>query len=754
MPRRPGFFLPILALILLAAPPVSPAPPAAPLLGFSEERAARQRDLEASFDSHLEAENLRDWMKRLSARPHHLGSAYGKQNAELMAGLFRSWGYDTKLEEFHVLFPTPTERVLEMVAPTRFTASLTETPLPEDATSGQTDEQLPTYNAYSIDGDVTGELVYVNFGVPADYEELERRGVEVKGKIVIARYYGSWRGIKPKVAAERGAIGCIIYSDPREDGYSQGDPYPKGGWRPEQGVQRGSVVDMPTYPGDPLTPFVGATRDARRLEREEATTLTKIPVLPISYADALPLLRALGGPVAPPHWQGALPIPYHLGPGPAKVHLKLKFNWQIVPAYDVIARMEGSEHPDQWIVRGNHHDAWANGATDPVSGMVHLMEEARAVGELAKTGWRPKRTIVYAGWDGEEQGLLGSVEWAETHAAELREHAVAYINTDSNSRGFLGIGGSHTLEVLANQVARDVTDPQKGVSVAERMRAARIFFGDPEDRKAAIAGQPFHLEPLGSGSDYSPFLQHLNIASINFGFGGEDEYGQYHSVYDSFDHYVRFMDPDFSYGVAAAKVGGRLVLRLSEAEVLPMEFTRLADAVGTYADQVVKLADEMRTQTEERSRLLDENLYQIFDDPTKTWAAPKRHEPVPHLNFAPLLNAVGTLRRSAQAYDRAWSTGAGPALPPATRAKLDAILMKTERALGTSEGLPGRPWYRHQIYAPGFYTGYGVKTLPTVREAIEERQWQQVAGNIEVLARTIEGAAKEIDRAAALLDGN
>jgi N-acetylated-alpha-linked acidic dipeptidase len=751
MPRRPVLFLPILALFLAAA---SPAPPAAPLLGFSEERAAQQRDLEARFDSHLKAENLREWMKRLTARPHHVGSAYGKDNAEYMVALFRSWGWDAQLEEFHVLFPTPTERVLEMVAPTRFTARLAEPAVPGDSTSGQTDEQLPTYNAYSIDGDVTGELVYVNSGVPADYDELERRGVDVKGKIVIARYGGSWRGIKPKVAAERGAIGCIIYSDPREDGYSQGDPYPKGGWRPEDGAQRGSVVDMPTFSGDPLTPFVGATKDAKRLKREEATTLTKIPVLPISYADALPLLQALGGPMAPPNWQGALPTPYRLGPGPAKVHLKLKFDWKIVPAYDVIARMQGSEHPDQWIIRGNHHDAWVNGATDPISGMVAIMEEARAIGELAKTGWRPKRTLIYAGWDGEEQGLLGSTEWAETHAAELREKAVVYINSDSNSRGFLDIGGSHTLEVLANQVARDVTDPQKGVSVGERLRTGLILYGDPEQRKNAIANQPFHLYPLGSGSDYTPFLQHLNIASLNVGYFGEEEYGQYHSIYDSFDHYVRFMDTDFSYGVALAKTGGRLMLRMAEADVLPMEFTRLADAIGTYANEVVKLADQMRADTEERATLLDQKVYETFDDPKRTWVAPKRHDPVPHLNFAPLQNAVAALRKSAQAYDSAWSKGTGPAMPAmptATRKKLDAILMQTERALGTKEGLPGRPWYRHQIYAPGYYTGYGVKTLPTVREAIEQREWKKVAGNVEVLARTIEGVAKEIDRATALL---
>lgn len=752
MPRRPGSLsLSVLSLFLAAAAPAERKD--APLLGFSAERAAQQRELESRFDSHLRAENLREWMKHLSARPHHVGSAYGKQNAEYMAGLFRSWGYDTRIEEFQVLFPTPKERVLEMVAPARFTARLSEPPLAEDSTSGQAGEQLPTYNAYSIDGDVTGELVYVNFGVPKDYEELERRGVDVKGRIVIARYGGSWRGIKPKVAAEHGAIGCLIYSDPREDGYTQGDVYPKGGWRPEHGAQRGSVADMPVYSGDPLTPFVGATKDAKRLKIEEAKTLTKIPVLPISYADALPLLRELGGPIAPPEWQGALPIPYHLGPGPAKVRLKLAFDWKLAPAYDVIARLEGSEYPDQWILRGNHHDAWVNGAADPISGMVSVLEEARAVSELVKAGWRPKRTIIYLGWDGEEQGLLGSVEWAETHAEELREHAVAYINTDSNSRGFFDAGGSHSLEVLANQVARDITDPEKGVSLAERLRSARIFWGRPEDRKAAIAGEPFHLQPLGSGSDFTPFLQHLTIASINFGFGGEEEYGQYHSIYDSFDHYIRFMDPDFAYGIASAKTGGRFVLRLAEADVLPMEFTRLSTAVSTYTDEIVKLAAQMRTETEERIKLLDEKIYENFDDPTKTWALPKRHDPVPHLNFAPLLNAVAALRKSAEAYDKAWAkaTESGEPIPAATRAQLDSILMKSERALASKEGLPGRPWFRHQIYAPGFYTGYGVKTLPGVREAIEQRRWQELAEQVEIVAKTIEGAAKEINRATGVL---
>ncbi|HEX7181804.1 MAG TPA: M28 family peptidase, partial [Thermoanaerobaculia bacterium] len=711
MPRR---ILSVLALILLISSPAAPqtAGKAEPMLGFTEAGAARQRELEKRFDAVLKADNLREWMKRMSSRPHHVGSPHGKDNAEFMASLFRSWGYDVKIEEFHVLFPTPKVRLLEMIAPTPFKASLAEPAIPEDSTSGQTSEQLPTYNAYSIDGDVTGELVFVNYGVPADYEELERRGVDVRGKIALARYGGSWRGIKPKVAAEHGAIGCIIYSDPREDGYTQGDVYPKGGWRPEGGAQRGSVVDMPIHSGDPLTPFIGATKDAKRLDRKDARTLTKIPVLPISYADALPLLRALGGPMAPEGWRGALPVPYHLGPGPAKVHLKLEFDWKLVPAYDVIARLEGSERPDQWILRGNHHDAWVNGATDPVSGMVAVMEEARAIGELAKTGWRPKRTLIYAGWDGEEQGLLGSVEWAETHAKELQEHAVVYINSDSNSRGFLGAGGSHTLEVFANQVARDVTDPQKGVPVGERLRAGLALYGPPDQRKEVRTTKAFRLFPLGSGSDYTPFLQHLGIAALNIDYGGEEEYGQYHSIYDSFDHYVRFMDPKFEYGVTLAKTAGRFMLRLANADVLPFEFSRLAATVSGYVDEVAKLADDMRTETADRNAFISEKIYEYSDDPTRGFVVPKPKDPVPHLNFAPLRNAVATLQKSTQAYQEAWNER-GASLSPEAQKRLDAILMKTERALTRKEGLAGRPWYIHHVYAPGFYTGYGVKTLPS-----------------------------------------
>lgn len=725
-----------------------------PLLGFSPAGSEEERRLEARFDAALDAAEIGSWIERLSARPHPVGSPWGRDNAEFLAGLFRSWGFTTEIEEFQVLFPTPTARHVELLEPEPFTAELVEPALAEDATSGQSDEQLPLYNAYSVDGDVTAELVYVNRGVPDDYEELERRGIDVTGKIVIARYGGSWRGIKPKVAAEKGAIGCILYTDPRDDGYFAGDPYPDGGWRPATGGQRGSVADMPLYPGDPLTPGVGAVAGAERLSREEAETLTKIPVLPISWQDAQPLLAALGGPVVPEGWRGALPITYHFGPGPAKVRLALSFDWQQVPAYDVIARLPGSELPDQWIVRGNHHDAWVNGATDPSSGMAAELAEAKALGALHRDGWRPRRTIVYAAWDAEEPGLLGSVEWAERHAEELTEKAVAYINTDSNSRGFLNAGGSHSLEALVNEVARDVVDPQTDVPVAERVRAALELHGDEAEQKRARQPGDLPIAPLGSGSDYTPFLQHLGIASLNISFGGEGDYGQYHSAYDSFDHYRRFMDPDFQYGVALAQVGGRLVLRLANAELLPFTFQPLARTVSGYVDELEQLAKTMRKETKIENRRIRDGAYELTRDPTETWVVPEPEEPVPFLNFAPLRNALTSLEASALRYDSglaAWREGERE-LDTEAAAELDRRLYRSERALTRSQGLPRRPWYIHHVYAPGFYTGYGVKTMPGVREAIEQREWEEAEAQIGVAAEVLSTAAETIDGAAATLE--
>ena len=712
-----------------------------PLLGFSPEASAAQRALESRFDAALQAENLRAWHKRLAARPHPVGSPYGRENAEFLLGLFRSWGYDARIEQFDVLFPTPRTRVLEMTAPTRWTAGLAEPVLPEDATSGQTAEQLPAYHAYSIDGDVEGELVYVNYGVPADYEVLERHGVDVKGKIVLARYGGSWRGIKPKVAAEHGAVGCLVYSDPRDDGYFQGDVYPKGPWRMAHGAQRGSVADMPLFPGDPLTPGVAATKEAKRLDRKDAPTLTRIPVMPISYADAQPLLAALGGTVVPQAWRGALPLTYHFGPGPARVHLKLEFDWKLAPALDVIAVMKGSERPDEWVIRGNHHDAWVNGAQDPVSGAVVVLEEARVVAELAKAGARPRRTIVYALWDAEEPGLLGSTEWAEAHAEELQRKAVAYVNSDSNARGFLSAGGSMTLEPFVDQVAESVTDPQTKASVKARLRARQQVAGSSEDAKEAKERTSLRLDALGSGSDYTPFLQHLGIASLDVGFGGEDGGGSYHSIFDSVDHYTRFLDPTFEYGAALAKLGGRIVLRLANAEVLPFDPVPIAESTARFAREVQKLADDLREQTEEHNRRVREGLYGLADDPRLAMVAPKARDAVPFVNFAPLQNAVARMQRSAAAYKKSES-----ALPPAARDARNAALLGLERKLTRAEGLPGRPWFTHQVYAPGFYTGYGVKTLPAIREALEQRQWAQAAQQIEIVARTLDGFSTELER--------
>lgn len=717
------------------------------MLGFDAPGAQRERARESQFDKEINRENLRDWMKRLAARPHHLGSAYDKENAEFIASQFRSWGYQTEIEQFEVLFPTPKTRLVELTAPEQFTASLTEPPLKEDSTSGLTQEQLPPYNAYSSDGDVTGPLVYVNYGRPDDYDVLEQHGIDVKGKLVIARYGGCWRGIKPKVAAEHGAIGCLIYSDPKEDGYYEGDSYPEGAWRNEQGAQRGSVSDLPLYPGDPLTPGIGATKEARRLSPQEAPSLMKIPVQPLSYGDATPLLRALRGAVAPEAWRGALPLTYHLGPGPATVHLKLQFNWQQTPLYDVIARLPGTEHPDEWVIRGNHEDAWVCGAEDPVSGTVALMEEARAVASLARSGWKPRRTMIYAVWDGEEPGLLGSTEWVETHAAELRKNAAVYVNSDSNDRGFLHAGGSHTLERLVNEVAREVADPETGQSVAQRWRAERLLSASPADRKELRERPDLRISALGSGSDYTPFLQHLGIASLNLGFEGEEGGGCYHSIYDSIDHYTRFGDPNFEYGVALVQTCGHVMLRLAGAEFLPYEFSDFSDAVGRYAKEVAKLADDLREATSETNRLISERVFFATADPTEHLVEPKPKSEVPYLNFAPLQNALATLRRSCEQFENARRTAAQEAKPGAgASGALDEDLLQLERSLTQPEGLPRRGWYQHLIYAPGFYTGYGVKTLPGIREAIEQRDWSEATRQIELAAQALDRFSNGLDR--------
>ena len=723
-------------------------------LGFPAAQGTQQLALEARHDQALKAENLKTWMREMTTRPHHLGSPKAKENAEFMAKLFREWGYETEIEVFDVLFPTPKTRELSLLRPFPFKASLTEQIIATDsAAAALAKESLPPYNAYSGEGDVTGPLVYVNQGVPADYEVLEQHGINVKGKIVLARYGGSWRGIKAKVAAEKGALGCIIFNDPLEDGFTQGAAYPAGAYKHDTAVQRGSVVDLPMRPGDPLTPGYGATKDAKRLRREDAETLMKIPVLPISSADAEPLLKALDGPVAPADWRGALPLTYRLGGGQTVARLKAEFHWNLVPTYNVIARMRGSAFPDQWVLRGNHHDAWVIGARDPISALVPLLEQARVFAELAKTGWKPKRTVLFCVWDGEEPGLLGSTEWAEHHADELRRKAVAYVNTDGNSRGLLSVGGSHSMETLAAEVAQVVPDPQTGVSVSERLRSARLVRGTADEKKEYLTRKAMRIDALGSGSDYSVFLQHLGIASYYIGFRGEGRGGEYHTCFDTFDHYAKYGDPDFSYGVALAKVCGRITLRLADADILPFDFNAQAETLNRYIADLVKQADTQREATETHNKLVADDRFRLAADPKEKFVPPARKDPVPHLNFAPLLNAGKNLKEGAAAFHKALEQfhAANRLLGTGETEQLNQLIYQTERALIHEAGLPRRPWFRHQIYAPGFYTGYGVKTIPGVREGLEERKWTETQEQITHTAAALDRLAKQIATATAKL---
>jgi N-acetylated-alpha-linked acidic dipeptidase len=713
-----------LLILALAAAAVQPAGGQSPgLRGFPDDAVAEQRALEEKFRAVPSPERLREYLKAMSAEPHVAGRPGSKKVAEYALDKLKSFGLDAVIEEHQAWMPWPTERRLDLVAPTGRVLQIQEPPVAADPDSTDAD-QTPVFNAYSADGDVTAEVVYVNYGIPADYEQLEKLGVSVKGKIVLARYGGSWRGIKPKVAWEHGAIGCLIYSDPRDDGYFQGEVYPDGPYRPEQGVQRGSVMDMPVHPGDPLTPGVGAAPGVQGVAPEASKTILKIPVMPISYGDALPILQAMRGPVAPEAWRGALPVTYRLGPGPATLHLRLAFEWKYRPLYNVVVTIPGSTFPDEWILYGNHHDAWVNGADDPLSGAVALMEAARGLGELLKGGWKPRRTIVLALWDGEEWGLLGSTEWAERHRQELDGKGVVYINTDGNGKGWLGAGGSHSLQEFITGVARDVPDPKTGKPLLEEARRRSIMALPEADRADAEKDPAWRIAPLGSGSDYTPFLQHLTLASLNLGFGGESPGGVYHSAYDSYAWYTKYSDGEFVYGKALAQVTGTAVLRLANAPVLPFRFTDSTDTFARYVAEIRKL------------------------HASKSGA--------PAIDFAPLSDAITRLTRASQAYEKAYAAvpaAAGQTVDGRSEAlkALNQLVYTSERRLGDPAGLPRRDWFRHQIYAPGFYTGYGVKTLPQIREGLEEGQWDEARQGVARVAAAVNSLAEQVDRAAAAL---
>ncbi len=717
------------------------------MYGYSPSHAATESDWEAKFRSLPDPAEMRESMQRLSARPHNVGSPYDKDNAEWLLAQFKQYGFDAHIETFDVLFPTPKERHLELLEPTQYVAKLQELPLTVDPTSQQTSEQLPTYNAYSKDGDVTAPLVYVNYGVREDYETLDRLGISVKGAIVIARYGKAWRGIKPKVAAEHGAIGCIIYSDPRDDGYFEGQYFPTGPYRPSDGVQRGSVMDT-EYPGDPLTPGVGATQAAKRLPITEAKTISAIPVLPISYGDAEPLLAALNGPVAPENWRGALPITYHVGPGPAKVHLVMKSNWDIKTIYDVIAKIPGSETPDQWVIRGNHHDAWVNGADDPVSGLVVELEEARVLSELMKQGWKPKRTIIYCAWDGEEPGLLGSTEWVEEHDAELKQHAVLYINSDSSSRGYIYASGSHTLEKLVNEMEKQVPDPEKKMSIWKRAQMRRIAQATkPEERQDLRDRAELRIGALGDGSDYAPFLDHAGVAALNLGFGGEAGGGVYHSIYDDFYWYTHFGDPNFLYEKALAQMAGTTVMRMADADLLPFDPSDSADTVERYVGELKSELKKQQDEVRERNWQIEDGVFTATADPTKQYVPPSVGPVPPYINFAPLENGADAYSKAALRYHKAVArlNETPDAWQSPVLKQINTQLLLTERTFTTTQGLKERPWFKHQIYAPGAYTGYGVKTIPAVREALEEDKWSDAEQGAVIAGQVLMNEAKLVD---------
>ncbi len=719
--------------------------------------AGPSQALEKNFDALISSADQQAWLEQMSSAPNHVGSPHDKANADMELALFKQWGWDAHIERFDVLYPTPISTIVELVTPSHVVLGGQEPAVPEDPTSSNTAGALPPYVAYQGDGDVTAPVVYANYGMPDDYDALEQRGISVKGKIVLARYGGGWRGLKPKLAQEHGAIGCLIYSDPADDSFAAADVYPKGGGRPEAGVQRGSVADMPTYPGDPLTPGVGATPNAKRLTRAEATTILKIPTLPISYRDATRIIAALDGPLVTGRARGGLALAYHWGGSDAvKIHLAVKSDWSLKPVYDVIAMLRGNVAPDQWIVRGNHHDGWVFGASDPLTGQVALMSEAKALGALYRQGWRPARTIVYASWDGEEPGLLGSTEWAETHAAELKSKALLYINTDSNGRGFLDAAGSHELQHFVNQAANDVPDPRTGVSAAQRGRAAILaaaYAGRDRDQPdvvdAAKTGGDLPLGALGSGSDYSAFLQHLGIASLNLGFGGEDESnGSYHSVYDSFYHVTHFDDPGLVYGAALSKVVGRLVLRAADAPRVPAHYSDFAAAVSRYLADIHKLAADQREKDRTLADLRREGDFTLAASPNDPVIAPRDQGITPLIDMLPLENAVDHLKRAAAAADG--MLGREDALPPAMQGRINAALASIDQLLLDPAGLPGRPWFQNLVYAPGTLTGYGAKTLPGVREAIEQRRFDDARTYVGRTAAVLEAYANRLDAAAAM----
>lgn len=689
--------------------------------GFSTRLSADQRRWEEQFRAVPQPATAREELRRLTAEAHIAGSPEDYATAIYVRDLMRSFGLKSELREYQVLLPYPRNpSVVELVAPRRERLQVREDIVTQDPTSSSK-KIVPLFNGYGASGDITAPLVYVNYGLPNDYEALKKAGVDVKGKIVIARYGNSFRGVKAKVAEDHGAVGLIIYSDPADDGYAQGDVYPKGPWRPESSAQRGSVQFLFIHPGDPLTPGTPAIPGTPRLKKEEAKNLPRIPVQPISYGDARRLLQPLRGPERPRGFQGGLPFTYHVGgTRDVRVHLKTDIEFATKTIWNVITTIDGTGEKDRWVVLGNHRDAWVFGAVDPNSGSTAMLELGRGLGQLLKSGWKPRRTIVLCSWDAEEQGLIGSTEWVEEFAAELKEKAVAYLNMDAAVSGSnFGAASVPSLWKLIYGAARDVRDPKTGKSVYEAWRE-RVWEETAESNRYDANGNersapPPRIGALGSGSDYTPFLQHIGVPALDMGFGGD--YGVYHSAYDSFYWMTQFGDPNFQYHVAAAQIWGTITLRMANGNGLQFDYTDYAAQLRNFADETVRLANRKK-------------LGHSFD-------------------AKPILKAIDDFAEEAEKTQKRRADLEQQEITSQSAERLRRIndaLMQTERAFIDPRGLRGRNWFKHQIYAPGFYTGYAALPLPDLRQAIEDGRTDDAAEAARWITAAIDRATEVLKK--------
>jgi N-acetylated-alpha-linked acidic dipeptidase len=693
----------------------SPADAKSSLFGFRD--GAAESAIESRFLAVPDAKLAEEHLRTLTKEPHMAGTPEDKATADYVAKKFREAGLDTEIVEYKVWINYPSEisvdltapAGIEMHGPTREHADID--PFQDDP------RVVMPFNGMSPSGDLEADVVYANYGTPDDFDKLEKLKIDLRGKLVVVRYGQNFRGVKAFIAQERGAAGMIIYSDPADDGWRRGDKYPEGPWRPDTGVQRGSIGYMFEFPGDPTTPGIASIptlSSSERIAPQASAQMPKIPVTPLSYHDAWPILQNLSGPASPREWQGSLPFTYHVGPGPARVKMHLKQDYQFRTLWDVIGKAKGSELPDEWVVAGNHRDAWVYGAVDPNSGTAAMLEAVHGIGELLKSGWTPKRTLVFGSWDGEEEGLMGSTEWVEQNEAQLRK-APAYFNMDVAVSGQkFGASAVPCLKQFVRDVTKAVPSPkggtvyenwEKSAQPAASVQSPTEAIGDSRHTPAAQGRSDVPVGDLGSGSDYTAFLQHSGVPSADVSSSGS--YGVYHSVFDNFAWFKKFGDPDFVYEQQMARVFGLEVVRMADADVIPYDYEEYGKEINAYLDAAHKRAREK------------------FGEPA--------------LDFAPV-NAAARHFEAAGAKMLAKQKN-----PPRDVARLNQTLLATERALLVPQGLPRRPWYRHAIYAPGEYTGYAAVVIPGVNEALDKGESQRVRQQLAVLAAALERAAKTLD---------